>query len=101
MSITLKEALSAIDASIAKAEAISVPVVVSVVDAGGHMIAQAKMDDCIYASISISYYKAQTAIFMKMATHELAEVSQPGKALWGLGESSCGNLILFGGGFLV
>jgi uncharacterized protein GlcG (DUF336 family) len=38
---------------------------------------------------------------MKMATHELAEVSQPGKALWGLGESSCGNLILFGGGFLV
>jgi uncharacterized protein GlcG (DUF336 family) len=101
MSITLKEAQAAIEATLAKADSMGVPVVVAVVDAGGHLIAQAKQDEAIITSIEVSYKKAQTAVFMKMDSHELAAITVPGQPLWGLGDTGCGSLVLFGGGFTV
>ena len=86
MVIGLDVALELISAAKEKAMEIGVPMVIAVVDAGGNLVAQHRMDGALLVSIEISVNKAYTAVAVQMPTHELSTVSQPGQPLlvrWG------------------
>ena len=50
-------------------------------------------------SIGISVDKAWTAAAVKLPTHVLATVSQPGQSLYGINTTNHGRVVLFGGGY--
>jgi uncharacterized protein GlcG (DUF336 family) len=98
--LTLAEAQKALAAGLAKADEIGVPMNIAVVDAGGHLLAFARQDGAIRASIDISQRKAVTAILMNLPTAALAPLVQPGQELYGL-EQTAGGMVAFGGGIPV
>jgi uncharacterized protein GlcG (DUF336 family) len=96
-SISLPDATKVVEAAIEKARAIGQPMNIAVVDDGGHLVAFARMDGAIKASIDISIRKARTSILMNAPTSALTAIAQPGAELYGL-EQTCGGLVIFGGG---
>lgn len=88
-----------IEAAEQKAREIGVPMVIAVVDIGGNLVAQHRMDGALLASISISLDKAYTAVALKMPTNEAATLATPGNSLFGLNTANGGRFIVFGGGF--
>lgn len=99
MNISLRHALEMISAARKKADEIGVPMVIAVVDSGGNLVAQQRMDGALLVSIDVSLNKAYTSVALKMATHELASASQPGKPLFGIHNADGGRIVIFGGGF--
>ena len=99
MDIDLDLALELISAAKEKAKEIDVPMVIAIVDGGGNLIAQQRMDDALLVSIDISLNKAYTSVAVRMPTHELAGVSQSGQPLFGIHNADGGRIIIFGGGF--
>jgi uncharacterized protein GlcG (DUF336 family) len=98
-SVTLDTAKELIDAAERKAEEIDNPMVITVANSEGNLIAQHRMDGAWLASVSISRNKAYTAAALDMPTHELAEPSQPGNSLYGLQTTDEGRIVIFGGGY--
>jgi len=98
--ITLSAASKVVDAATAKAAEIGQPMNIAVVDDGGHLVAFARMDGAIKASIDISTKKARTSILMNAPTAALTPLVQPGAELYGL-EQLSGGLVIFGGGILL
>lgn len=99
-SMPLSKAQPVIDAAVAKANEIGQPMNIAVVDDGGHLVAFARMDGAIKASIDISIRKARTSILMNLPTSALMDLVQPGAELFGL-EQTSGGLVVFGGGILL
>lgn len=99
MVMNLDIALELIAAVRKKAKEISVPMVIAVVDAGGNLIAQQRMDNALLVSIDVSLNKAYTSVAVKMPTHELSIVSQPNQPLFGIHNADGGRIVIFGGGF--
>ena len=97
--ITLKTAKIMAEKALAKAEEIKVPVVVSVVDAGGNLLLTERMDDAFVTSIDIANNKAFTSWALKSGTHEISQVVLPGESLYGLNLTNDARIIPFGGGF--
>ncbi|QCS44692.1 heme-binding protein [Natrinema versiforme] len=97
--IRLETATSIIEAAEQRAEEISNPMVITVANREGNLVAQHRMDDAWLASVDISRNKAFTAASLKMPTHELAEPSQPGESLYGLQNTNDGRMVIFGGGY--
>ena len=97
--ITLKMAKKMIEKSIVKAAEVNVSVVVSIVDAGGNLLAMERMDDAFVTSIAIANDKAFTAWAVKCGTDELTDFIQPGQSLFGLNVTNNGRMVCFGGGF--
>jgi len=95
--LTLEAAEAVVAAAKAEAARIGQPMNIAVVDAGGHLVAFARMDGSIFASIDISQRKAYTAAAMKLPTGALKDATQPGAPLYGL-EHSSGGLVTFAGG---
>ena len=98
--ITLSAASKVVEAATAKAAEIGQPMNIAVVDDGGHLVAFARMDGAIKASIDISTKKARTSILMNAPTAALMPLVQPGAELYGL-EQLSGGLVIFGGGILL
>lgn len=98
--LTLDTATRIVSAATARATEIGQPMNVAVVDDGGHLVAFARMDGAIKASIDISIRKARTSILMNLPTSALMDVCQPGGELYGL-EQLSGGMVLFGGGLLL
>jgi len=98
-SITLDTATELIEAAERKAEDIDTPMVITVANSEGNLVAQHRMDDAWLASVSISRNKAYTAAALDTPTHELAEPSEPGNSLYGLQTTDEGRLVVFGGGY--
>jgi len=73
--------------------------VIAVVDASGNLVAEQRMDHALLVSIDIALNKAYTAVAVKIPTHELAPLSQPGQPLFGIHNADGGRIIIFGGGF--
>lgn len=69
--LTYDGAVVALNAAIAKAHEIGVPENISVVDAGGNLIAFARMDGARFFAQHSSIAKAQTAASLQMATGQL------------------------------
>lgn len=82
-----------------KALEIGVPMVIAVVDNGGNLVAQHRMDGSLLASISLALDKAYTGVALKTPTHEVGEVVGPGESLFGINTTNAGRLVVFGGGF--
>ncbi len=87
-----------INASFEKAKNLGIPVIISVVDAGGHLVALKRMDGAIFGSIDISKDKAFTAAATKTTTEELGKLSQTGQSLFGLNTTNQCRYVIFGGG---
>ena len=98
-SITLKTAKELIEAAEREAEEIGNPMVITVANGEGNLVAQHRMDDAWLASVSISRNKAYTAAALDTPTHELAEPTEPGNSLYGLQTTDEGRLVTFGGGY--
>jgi uncharacterized protein GlcG (DUF336 family) len=99
MSMNLELALELIDSAKAKAKEIGVPMVIAVVDAGGNLVALQRMDQALLVSLDIAVNKAYSAVAVKVPTHVLAEVAQPGQPLFGIHNTDKGRIVIFGGGF--
>ena len=99
MQMTLDLALRMIESARVKAREIGVPMVIAVVDAGGNLVAQQRMDNALLVSIDISLNKAYTAVALQLPTHELAPLAQPQQALFGIHNADHGRIVIFGGGF--
>jgi uncharacterized protein GlcG (DUF336 family) len=61
LKLTCEGALKLLQAAITKAKAMGVPQCISVVDAGGHLLAFARMDGAFSQSVETSLMKAKTA----------------------------------------
>jgi uncharacterized protein GlcG (DUF336 family) len=99
MKLSLETALKLIASARKKAEEIGVPMVIAVVDAGGNPIALQRMDNALLVSINIATNKAYTAVAVKVPTHELAKVAQPGGPLFGINTTDGCRVVIFGGGY--
>ena len=99
MNIDLEQALELIAAAKEKAEEIKVPMVIAVVDAGGNLVALQRMDGALLVSVDIATNKGYTAVAIKIATHELAKLTQSGQPLFGIHNADGGRIVIFGGGF--
>jgi uncharacterized protein GlcG (DUF336 family) len=97
-SVTLSSAQAAVDAAVAKADEIGVPMNIAVVDAGNNLTAFARMDGAWLGSIDIAQNKAYTARSFDMSTKDLAPLAQPNQPLYGIDASNQGRLIVFAGG---
>ncbi|WP_020606317.1 GlcG/HbpS family heme-binding protein [Spirosoma spitsbergense] len=97
MSITLKQAETAVQAAKAKASDIDTLMNIAIVDAGANLVAFARMDGAWLGSLDIAQKKARTARYFDMPTGEIGKLSQPGGSLFNI-EHSNGGLITFPGG---
>ncbi|ERG99699.1 MAG: uncharacterized protein, possibly involved in utilization of glycolate and propanediol [Haloquadratum sp. J07HQX50] len=98
-SISLSTATEVIEAAEAQAEEIDNPMVITIGNDEGNLVAQHRMDGAWLASVSISRNKAYTSAALEMPTHELAEASEPGNSLYGLQTTDDGQIVIFGGGY--
>src|SRR5215203_5434479 len=97
-SLTLSTAREVVDAAVAKAEEIGVPMNIAVVDEGNNLTAFVRMDGAWLGSIDIAQNKAYTARAFDMSTKDLAPLCQPNQPLFGINASNQGRLIIFAGG---
>jgi uncharacterized protein GlcG (DUF336 family) len=96
--ITHEQARHALDAALAKATEIGSPSSVAVFDAGRELVAFGRQDEALLASTEISIGKAYTSCSLKMATADLAPLTQPGAPLYGLETTHARPLVAFAGG---
>src|SRR4051794_38001949 len=94
-SISLVDARRVIDAGLAKASEMGSPSNIAVADAGGNLLAFARMDDAWLGSIDVSISKAFTARAFNVATGDLAALAQPGAQFYGIRESNNGRVMIF------
>ena len=98
MALTYEQAQKALTAGLEKATELGSPSSIALVDGGRELIAFARQDGALLASIEISSGKAYTACSMRMATKDIGPLTQPGAALFGLESTHQRALISFGGG---
>jgi uncharacterized protein GlcG (DUF336 family) len=96
--LSLVEANLVIQAGIARATAIASPSTISVVDAGGTVVAQARMDGASLSSVELAYNKAFTSLSCRMATSDITKIAQPGGDFYGIANGLGGRAIIFPGG---
>src|SRR5690349_11606279 len=96
--ITLSDARRVIDAAERKAQEIGQPMNIAVVDAGGNLVAFARMEKAWIGSIDIAINKAWTARAFDIETKQLAELSQSGDQFFGIHASNRGRVMIFAGG---
>src|SRR5438045_9303545 len=96
--ITLADAKRVVAAAEKEAEDIGQPMNIAVVDQGGNLIADVRMDKAWIGSIDISIKKAWTARAFNIETKALAELSQSGDQFFGIHVSNNGRVMIFAGG---
>lgn len=96
--LDLQDALTLIEGAATKATGINVPMCISVVDDGGHMIAFQRMEGGKILSVTLSDDKAYTAAISRKGTHEYNERCIPGNLVFGIHTSQRGRFSLVGGG---
>lgn len=68
------------------------------VDAGGHLVAFARMDGAWRGSADIAINKAWTARAFDLPTKDLGKLAEPGKPLYGIQFSNAGKVVILPGG---
>jgi uncharacterized protein GlcG (DUF336 family) len=97
-SLGLAAANLLIDGGIARAKKIGSPSTICVVDVGGTVIAQARMDGASLCSVELAYDKAYTAVSCRLATSFIKTIAQPGGDFYGIANGLGGRAIIFPGG---
>jgi uncharacterized protein GlcG (DUF336 family) len=97
-SVDLEEANRVIQAGIMHAMKIGSPSTIAVVDVGGTIVAQARMDGASLSSVALAYNKAYTSLSCRMATSAITRIAQPGGDFYGIANGLGGRAIIFPGG---
>ena len=97
-SVALEDARRVIAAGEAKAREIGQPMNIAVADAGGNLVAFARMDGAWLGSVDIAINKAFTARAFDITTKDLAGESQSGSQFFGIHVSNGGRIMVFAGG---
>jgi uncharacterized protein GlcG (DUF336 family) len=97
-SLSLDDAQRVIQAGISKAKEVHSPSNIAVVDAGGNLVAFARMEEAWLGSIDIAINKAFTSRAFDVATGQLAKLAQPGEQFYGIQASNHGRVMIFAGG---
>ena len=101
LSLNLDDARQAIAAGERKALELKVPYNIAVVDAGGGLVAHARMDGAWLGSDDIAIDKAWTARAFDMPTDALARLAQSGQQGFGINTTNRCRVVIFGGGIPV
>jgi uncharacterized protein GlcG (DUF336 family) len=99
--LSLEMAEKVLSAALAKAQEISSPSSIAVIDDGRELVTFSRMDGALLASVGISQAKAYTARSLNLATKDVGDFTQPGAPLFGLQTAHLGigrALVTFGGG---
>jgi cob(I)alamin adenosyltransferase len=94
----IERAFEAIANGRKEAERIGVPMTLAVVDAGGHLIAFARMDGGSYLTNDIAIAKAHTAAGSKMATADLEQAIGAPHIVASLSAATDGRFLVIPGG---
>jgi uncharacterized protein GlcG (DUF336 family) len=97
-SLGLAEADRIIQSGIAHANKIGSPSTIAVVDVGGTIVAQARMDGASLSSVALAYNKAYTSLSCRLATSDITKIAQPGGDFYGIANGLGGRAIIFPGG---
>ncbi len=98
MELDLELALAMIAAARSEATVVGAAVSIAVVDAGGNLVAFARMDGAEIAGPVLARDKAYTAVAHRIATADLADLVAPGGELAGMYAADGGRYIAFAGG---
>ena len=98
LTVNLETARRVIEGVEAKAKSLGCPMNIAVVDAGGNLVAQVRMDNARIGAIDIAINKAWSARAFDMETAELGRYSQPGAPFFGIHASNGGRVMLLAGG---
>ena len=79
-----------------EAKRIGIAGTAAVLDEGGNLVAQHRMDGAMLGSIRLSERKAYTAVALRAPTERAAMAAAPGAPLYGL--QHLGEYVIFGGG---
>lgn len=101
VTLTLDDARRMITAAERKAAELKLPYNIAVVDAGGALVAHARMDGAWLGSVDIAIGKAWTARAFDMTTEDLSELAQSGRQGFGLNTTNRCKVVIFGGGIPV
>jgi len=96
--LSLDDAIRIGGAARDRAAEIGISVTITVVDAGGSVRAQHRMDAARFGTLNVSANKAFTATAFGAPTDILAGLVQPGQPLYGFAEAAGGRIVTFGGG---
>lgn len=96
--VTLADARRVIAAAETKAGEIGQPMNIAVVDEGGNLVAQVRMDNAWRGSIDIAINKAWTSRAFDISTKDLAQHSQSEGQFFGIHASNSGRVMIFAGG---
>ncbi|MFI5614899.1 heme-binding protein [Amycolatopsis sp. NPDC051903] len=99
--ITLAAAEKAIQAGKEKSAELGVAFTITVVDAGTHLIAAARVDGAALAAVETSHTKARTAVLFEQSTQDLVPAVQPGAPLFGIEAATRDPLAFVPGGIPV
>ncbi|MDG2527904.1 GlcG/HbpS family heme-binding protein [Caulobacter endophyticus] len=97
MPLNSSNAQAVIDGAEAKARELGLPVIVAVLDDGGHLKAFKRMDGAVLGSIDIATRKARTAVLFGAESQAVWDYCKPGAPAPGL-ELTNGGLAPYGGG---
>ncbi len=97
MQINTQAAEAIIAGAEAKAREMGLPVIIAVLDAGGHLKAFQRMDGAVLGSIDIAIRKAKTAVLFQCDSEAVWDYCKPGAPAHAL-ELTNGGLAPFGGG---
>jgi uncharacterized protein GlcG (DUF336 family) len=98
LNLNLEIARRIILAAESKAKSLNCDVNIAVVDAGGNLVAHARMDNARIGAIDIAINKAWSARAFNMETAELSKYSQPGGPFYGIHVSNGGRVMILAGG---
>ena len=101
VSLDLADARKIIAAGERKSIEIGIPYNIPVVDAGGGLVAHARMDGAWLGSVDIAINKAWTARAFDMSTDDLSHLAQSGQQGFGINTTNESKVVIFGGGIPV
>jgi len=101
VSLDLADARKIIAAGERKSIEIGIPYNIAVVDAGGGLVAHARMDGAWLGSVDIAINKAWTARAFDMSTDDLSHLAQSGQQGFGINTTNESKVVIFGGGIPV
>jgi uncharacterized protein GlcG (DUF336 family) len=96
--LTLAEATLITEAARTHATGLGTAVTITVVDGGGNVRTQTRMDGARFGTLNVSANKAFTAAAFGAPTGMLTDLVQPGAPLFGFAHAMGGRFVSFAGG---
>jgi uncharacterized protein GlcG (DUF336 family) len=96
--LTLDDATLITAAALTQASELGIQVTITVVDGGGNVRTQTRMDGARFGTLNVSANQAFTAAAFGAPTKVLSDLVQPGAPLFGFADAMGGRFVSFAGG---